>query len=268
MQKKRSRGILMHVSTLDGDFGCGSFGKEARAFVDLLHESGYEYWQTLPFGVPDASGSPYKSFSAFAGNPLFIDLPTLHENGLLTSSELEDEKMRYSRAPHIYKCDFEALTESRYALLRDVAARIKTENASLRASVEAFAESHPYLDGFCRYMSEVRTEILGGVHTGTPTSPADELFFYRFTQYEFFRQWQEIKKYAGENGVKIIGDIPIYVDLDSADVWQNPQYFDLDENKRPVKVAGVPPDYFSPEGQKWGNPVYDWDALEKDGFSW
>lgn len=265
MDTSRGRGILMHISTLNGDFGCGSFGDEARDFIDLLAECGYGYWQTLPFGVPDVGGSPYKSFSAFAGNPLFIDLPTLCREGLLTQSELDGERALYCDGESRYACDFTRLTETRYALLRRVVKRIKQSDPDLVARIKDFASSHPYIDGFCRYMSEVRRERLGG---GEITDSAEELFFYRFTQYEFFTQWSKIKEYANLRGVSIIGDIPIYVDLDSADVWQFPQYFKLDSDGRPLSVAGVPPDYFSPLGQKWGNPVYDWDALKADGYGW
>ena len=254
MKLTRSRGVLMHVSTLNGDFGCGSFGKEARDFVDLLADCGYGYWQTLPFGVPDEGGSPYKSYSAFAGNPLFIDLPTLADEGLLTSDELEAERAIYASDERIYNCDFAMLTETRYALLRRVAERLRRENEPLARQICDFCLEHPYVDDYCRYMSRDRGD--------------EELFFHRFTQYEFLTQWWKLKRYANEHGVGIIGDIPIYVDVDSADVSSYPQYFQLDSDARPVTVAGVPPDYFSPEGQMWGNPVYDWDALRRDGYKW
>lgn len=265
MKYTRGRGILMHISTLNGDFGCGSFGDEAREFVDLLVECGYGYWQTLPFGVPDVGGSPYKSFSAFAGNPLFIDLPTLCREGILTEEELESERALYCEGDSRYKCDFVSLTETRYALLRRAARRVMSQMPALAASIEDYAVAHPQLDGFCRYMSEVREARLGG---GADGDGAEELFFYRFTQYEFFTQWLKLKEYANLRGVSIIGDIPIYVDLDSADVWQYPQYFNLDSDGRPLTVAGVPPDYFAPFGQKWGNPVYKWDVLKADGYGW
>lgn len=254
---QRARGILMHVSSLPGEYGCGSFGSAAVAFIDLLADCGYTYWQTLPFGVPDKDGSPYKSFSAFAGNPLFIDLQTLYREDLLTANELKAEAERCAQMQ--YRCNFSELTAKRYALLRTAALRVRD-----KAAVERFIAEQPRLAEFCAFMTEFH-----------PTAPAaseadraDERFFWMFTQYAFFTQWKHIRTYAHMRGVQIIGDIPIYVDLDSADVYFHPELFLLDSERRPEAVSGVPPDYFSPDGQKWGNPLYDWKRMKQDDFAW
>jgi 4-alpha-glucanotransferase len=172
---QRARGILMHVSSLPGEYGCGSFGSAAVAFIDLLADCGYTYWQTLPFGVPDKDGSPYKSFSAFAGNPLFIDLQTLYREDLLTANELKAEAERCAQMQ--YRCNFSELTAKRYALLRTAALRVRD-----KAAVERFIAEQPRLAEFCAFM----TEFHPTAPTESEADRADERFFWMFTQYAFF----------------------------------------------------------------------------------
>lgn len=255
----RESGILFHISSLPNDYGCGSFGKEAKAFVDFLKKAGFGYWQVLPFCPPDKCGSPYKSVSAFAGNPYLIDLTSLAEEGLITKSELLKE-----RNDNPYLCDFEAL-KSRYDLFYQASKRIQDKTA-----VKAFIKAHPMLDDFCRFMA--LKEANGGSPWWEfdPKIAIDEsvLFMHEFIQYTFFKQWMELREYANQNGIKLIGDMPIYVDIDSADVYANRENFLLDERNNPTLVAGVPPDYFAPEGQLWGNPLYDWEYMKRDGYLW
>ena len=257
----RSSGVLMHVSSLYGDYSVGSFGKEAKEFVDFLHEGGFSYWQVLPFCMTDEYNSPYKSFSSFGGNPLFIDLPTLNKKGLVT-----DEELKTARQDSPYLCEYKRLSEERLPLLRKAA---KRADGDYRKKVLEFISDNAPLAEAAEFLAlrAANGERLWSEWT-VDTPDRDELFFWQFVQYEFFIQWSEIKAYANERGIKIIGDIPIYVALDSADVWANPQQFKLDKNRRPSCVAGVPPDYFSEDGQLWGNPLYDWSAMKKDGYSW
>lgn len=259
--KTRSSGVLMHISTLPGEYGCGSFGKEAYEFVDLLAESGFSIWQTLPFGVPDQYGSPYKSYSAFAGNPMFVDLPTLAKEGLVTENELAA-----ARQHSPYLCEFDRLAAERMPLLKKAALRFG-ENEKNRKLVEKFIASNAHLSAFCDFMAQ--KDVSDGdwtTFTGEPDTEA--VYVHAFVQYMFFKQWFALKAYANEHGIRIIGDIPIYVDFDSADVYANPSLFQLDEHNRPEAVAGVPPDYFSPDGQLWGNPLYNWDEMAKDSWKW
>ena len=256
---KRESGVLLHISSLPGDYNGGSFGQAAKDFIDLLAESGFTYWQVLPFGMPDEHGSPYKSISAFAGNPYFIDLDTLYGEGLLTREELESQKQEMP-----YLCDFEALA-ARFALFLTVSKRVKN-----REAVEEFIEKNPRLDDFCHFMAlkDANGSAAWWEFDPDVTEDADILFMHKFIQYTFFVQWDEIKRYANSHGIKIIGDMPIYVDLDSSDVYFSRENFLLDKEGKPSLVAGVPPDYFSPDGQLWGNPIYDWAFMKKDGYTW
>ena len=231
---KRSSGILLHISSLFGDYGCGSFGENAKRFIDFLEKCCFSYWQVLPFSYPDEHFSPYKSPSAFSLNPYFIDLPTLFEEGLITKDELEDARQNTP-----YLVEFNRF-EERLELLKKASKRF---NLSELAS---FFNSHPRTMIFSKFIGE---EFL-------------------FSQYIFFRQWQKIKKYANSKGIKIIGDIPMYISLNSSDINENPQLFMLDEKQEPTLVAGVPPDSFSSDGQKWGNPLYNIKEMSKDGFMW
>ena len=256
---KRESGVLMHVSSLFGNYSGGSFGEEAKYFIDFLYESGFSVWQVLPFCMPDEYGSPYKSYSAFGANPFFIDLPTLYEAGLLTAEELREARQT---AP--YLCEQERLCSERVKLLSRAAERVKDRSAVLR-----FIDEYPELASAAEFLA--LREANGGKEwqewtVGAPD--ARTLFLWQFVQYEFFRQWQVVKEYANSKGIRIIGDVPIYVAADSADVWAHREQFRLDERGYPASVAGVPPDYFSEDGQLWGNPLYDWKRMSEDGYRW
>ncbi len=256
---KRSSGVLAHVSCLPGLYSSGAFGEEAENFIDFLAESGFTYWQVLPFCMTDAYDSPYKSPSAFSGNPYFIDLGQLHRQGLLTSVELESAKQQTP-----YLCEFSRLRRERIPLLFRAAERFGWCGA-----ISSFLDTHPQIRHFCRYMAykaqnpDAPWTAFGGCESDERTYRA-----WAFIEYTFFAQWQRIREYAARRGISIIGDIPIYVAYDSADVYANPELFDLDIEGYPRSVAGVPPDYFSEEGQLWGNPLYNWRRMGEDDYAW
>ncbi len=256
---ERKSGVLMHISSLFGDYSIGGFSEHAKTFVDFLSDCGFTYWQVLPFCMVDDCNSPYQSYSTFAGNPYFIDLESLQKEGLLTNEELSAYRQQTP-----YSCEYARLYHTRNDALLLAANRVKN-----RAEIVSFIEENPYLEQFCRFMAlkdknEQKCWSLWTEHT----PDADRVFLWQFIQFTFFRQWAEIKAYANKKGIKIIGDLPFYVSYDSADVWGNQSLFQLDEKNCPKRVAGVPPDYFSEDGQLWGNPLYDWDEMEKDGFTW
>ncbi|MBR3779800.1 MAG: 4-alpha-glucanotransferase [Clostridia bacterium] len=257
---KRQSGILMHISSLYGDYSVGNFGKNAKEFVDFLVDNGFSVWQVLPFTVTDEYNSPYKSFSAFGGNPYFIDPEKLYNDGLISAEDLKNCKQKTP-----YSCEFERLGTERMNLLRKAYKNSKNHDA-----VREFIASHPRIEAFCRFMT-LREQ--NGLKTwqeweSEEITDYELLGTWQFIQYEFFTQWAEIKAYANSKGVSIIGDIPIYVSDDSCDVWENRHLFDVDEKGYPTMVAGVPPDYFAKDGQLWGNPLYNWDEMKKDGFKW
>ncbi len=267
MITSRASGVLLHISSLPGEYGEGSLGREAREFVDLLAAGGFSVWQVLPLCPPDPFASPYKSPASFAGNPAFVDLPTLREAGLLTAEELAAE-----RQTSPFSCEFARLASSREETLARAAQRAFADPA-LALELDRFAEENPRVDLACRFLARRKAE------EGKPWQlwryPArreltkSEMPAYRaalFTQVAFFTQWRRLKDYAAARGVRILGDLPFYVDGDSADVWERPRDFLLDEQGRPTAVAGVPPDYFSPEGQMWGNPLYDWEEMASGGY--
>ncbi len=273
---KRSSGVLMHISSLPGEYGIGTFGKSAYDFIDFLKNSGCKYWQVLPFGPTDIYNSPYASISAFAGNINFIDPVILFENGLLTQTELNEQKYA---SP--YSAAFEFLKLNKTELLKKAYARIDDET---KAKVEEFSnENSEWLNDFALYTAikeasgclewyEWQDEGLA-MHEDAQIKVASEKYckqidFIKYTQYEFFRQWKKVKEYAVKSGIEIIGDLPMYVSLESSDVWANREFFDLDSKGKPNAVAGVPPDYFCEDGQRWGNPLYNWDKMKKDGYSW
>jgi len=256
---ERKSGVLMHISSLFGEYSIGSFGDEAKYFIDFLSDCGYSIWQVLPFGVADEFNSPYKSLSAFAGNPYFIDLKKLMEKGLITGEELLLQKQT---TPYI--CQYEKLYNERLALLKKASTR-----TAQRDEIEDFISKNLYIENFCRFMAYKAANQNAPWYEWTSNSFCeDDLFMWKFIQYEFFSQWADIKKYANSKGISIIGDIPIYVDLDSSDVWADRHLFKLDEKNAPITVAGVPPDYFCEDGQLWGNPIYDWAAMESENFRW
>lgn len=255
---KRASGVLLHISSLWGSYSCGSFGEAARQFVDFLEKGGFSYWQTLPFCLPDEWASPYSSYSTFSLNPDFIDLEELYKEGLISEKELHGA---LHKTP--YSVEYDRLKEERMALLAKAAQRF-----SGGKEFEEFFVLHGHTEDFCHFMAG---KAVNGQKPFWEWTEQEEDFSvyqtWRFVCYTFFRQWKKIKDYANEKGISIIGDIPMYVSLDSADVWKNPKDFQLDERFRPTRVAGVPPDCFSKDGQLWGNPLYDWKEMEKDGFS-
>lgn len=272
----RSSGILMHLSSLPGPYGIGSMGKEARHFVDFLQRGGQSYWQLLPLVPPGGSNSPYMSPSSAAGNPLFIDLDELVELGLLTQADVD--AVRYHGSPD--RVDYAFLYATRYSLLRKA---FQAADEELLALVDAFAGEHrDWLEDYALFMAI--HEHFGAALQAWPDKKlirrdenavakyaealAEGVRFQKFLQYFFFRQWSELKQYANERGISIIGDIPIYVSPDSADVWVHPELFRVNANRQPKFVSGVPADLFNDQGQLWGNPLYNWSYHEKTGYAW
>ena len=269
MDTERSAGVLCHVSSLPGKYGIGSFGKEAYRFAKSLAKAGVKYWQVLPLVQTGFGDSPYSSVSCTSGNPYFIDLDLLGAQGLLTKKERKGAEKKG-------RVDYGALHEERYPLLRKAFSRFFFDAEEFRAFVKSGVA-----EDYALFMTA--KTVFGGAFTDWEeglrdrdeaaleklrTDYHEEYLFWNFLQYEFDLQWKALKDYCNGLGLKIIGDLPLYVAYDSADVWANPNLFKLDQNLKPVKVAGVPPDYFSETGQLWGNPVYDWKAQEKDGYSW
>ncbi len=258
---KRASGILMHISSLPGDYSIGSFGEEAKKFVDFLESCGFSYWQMLPFCIPDDCNSPYKSYSSFGGNPFFLDLPTLYKKGLITKEELNSAKQKTP-----YLCEYERLNAERFELLKKASLRIRITE---RDKILKFINENPYLAKAAEFLALRETNNSKEWQKWENNTPdPDTLFAWQFIQFEFFEEWMLIKEYANKKGIKLIGDIPIYVALDSADVWSAPHLFLLDTENYPKSVAGVPPDYFSKDGQMWGNPLYNWQQMKKDGYRW
>lgn len=258
----RSSGVLLHVSSLPGKYGCGDFGRGATEFIDKAAACGFSLWQVLPFCVPDIYASPYSSMSTFSGNPYFIDLEELHRRGLLTTDELAAAE---EKSP--YACEFERLGAERLPLLFRATVRA-AQDADTVAAVDAFMSKNPRVAEFCLFMAK-RTANGGSAWQEWTNDGFDDcvLFAWRFIQYEFFTEWAKVRAYANSKGISVIGDIPFYVALDSSDVWGSRSQFLLDRDGRPEWVAGVPPDYFSADGQLWGNPLYDWKHMKADGWS-
>ena len=270
----RKSGILMHITSLPGPYGIGSMGKRAYEFVDFLAESGQSYWQLLPLSPTGYGDSPYQAFSAFAGNPHLIDLDTLIDEGLLLREEAES--VQWGDDPG--RVDFGALYENRAKVLRLAFDRFEKtadyhrfvlENADwledyglFMALKEAF-RGKPWQSWSISLMMRM-PEVLQSYGRELKR----DIEFQYFQQYQFFRQWKALRTYANSRGIRVIGDVPIYVPLDSADVWANAQLFCLDQSCRPIKVAGCPPDSFSEDGQLWGNPIYDWEKMKADGYRW
>ena len=255
----RASGVLLPAFSLPGEYSIGSFGAPAKRFVDLLHQGGFSWWQVLPFCLPGAGNSPYKSYSAFSYNYAFVDLPTLHEEGLLARAELDA-----ARQETPYLCEYDRLERERFALLARAAARVGD-----RTPIYDFLKENPGTEQFCRFMALRRANDNRPWREFTTDRYDEEYYFaWAFTQYAFCRQFDDLHRYAAARGVRILGDIPIYVDYESSDVFENRRGFLLKQDNTPSAVAGVPPDYFSEEGQLWGNPLYDWGAMQADGYAW
>ena len=272
---RRSAGILLPIFSLPSDYGIGSLGKEARQFAAFLRDAGQSWWQILPVGPTGEGNSPYTSMSTFAGNPLFIDLDLLAADGLLDRSDLTAAKV-----PAGDQIEYNALHKTREALLRKAFRRAKGKEDK---EVRTFTERNPWAREYALYRA-AKTHFDGKPWYDWPDEAlrrhesaaverwreklAEEVSFHTYIQYWFFTQWESLKQYANSLGIQIIGDLPIYVSLDSSDVWAEREQFLLDGEGKPSKVAGVPPDYFSEDGQLWGNPLYDWAAMKRDGFGW
>ncbi len=271
----RSSGILMHITSLPNKQGIGTFGKESYDFIDFLKKSGQSYWQLLPIGPTGYGDSPYQSLSTFAGNILLIDLEVLKNKKLLTDADFKGRK--FGRNDEVI--DFTNVNKEKIELLRLAFERGKI---AYKREMDTFTEEHTWLSDYTLFMAlkyhhglkswqewpkALRTrdkkalELAREIHK-------DEMRFWTFVQYLFFKQWHELKVYANKNGVEMIGDIPIYVAEDSSDVWANPELFLLDKDNRPVCVSGCPPDAFSATGQLWGNPIYNWDLMEENNYAW
>ena len=283
--KKRCSGILMPVSSLPGGYGIGSMGQAARDFVDFLVLAGQSVWQILPVGPTSYGDSPYQSCSAFAGNPYFIDLDQLAADGLLKPEDYAKEN--WGTNPNY--CDYALLYQKRYKVLRKAYAAFLQQRPVPGYDTPYSDDwyrftflSDAWLPDYCLYMAIKEENKMCDWQTWPAplrlrdpkaleefrTGHADELGFWAFVQYEFAKQWQALKAYANSKGIRIIGDIPIYVALDSADAWANPGLFQLDKDNIPTAVAGVPPDGFSPTGQLWGNPLYRWATHRATGYQW
>ena len=271
----RECGMLLPVASLPSKYGIGAFSKEAYGFIDTLKKAGQHYWQILPLGPTSYGDSPYQSFSAFAGNPYFINLDRLVEEGLLTEAECTAAAL----GDNPRQIQFGKLYLNRFPLLRRAYGRWKEKG---HTAAEAKGRLWPETVEYCFYMA-VKNRYEGRTWTlwdkdirlrkqeameALQHELADETGFYAFLQMKFEEQWSALKSYANEKGIRIIGDIPIYVALDSADTWYHPELFQLDEDRNPVAVAGCPPDGFSATGQLWGNPLYLWEYHGETGYEW
>ena len=268
---ERSAGILCHISSLPGKYGIGTLGKEAYAFADFLKKCHVKYWQILPLVQTGFGDSPYQSVCCNSGNPYFIDLEALRDEGLLDSEEVASCEMPAG------DIDYDKLYKSRYEILRLAYARFDVKSKdfidfidsgefedyalfmSLKSiyseTFDSFPDAYKYKEHLAIY--EFRNSVY-----------KSEYCFWLFLQYVFKKQWTRLKNYVNSLGIKIIGDVPLYVAYDSSDVWGHPELFKLDENLHPTDVAGVPPDYFSKTGQLWGNPIYNWEVMADDGYKW
>jgi 4-alpha-glucanotransferase len=274
----RASGILLHPTSVPGQFGIGDLGEQAFAFVDFLEDAGQSIWQVLPLGPTGYGDSPYQSFSAFAGNPLLISLDNLRCDGLLSRADLERNPAQVVSGDRI---DYGAVIAHKNSLLEIAYQNFKS--SAMNSEFEEFTRaSAEWLDGYALFRA-LKEEHRGAPwlkwdrpiarHERDAVSAArrrldDRIQAHKFFQWLFFRQWRALKSYANDKGVKVLGDMPIFVALDSADVWERAELFKLDSDRRPLVVAGVPPDYFSETGQLWGNPLYDWERMRENGFEW
>lgn len=270
---KRSSGILLPVSSLPSDYGIGTFGKEAYRFVDYLKKAGQSYWQILPIGPTSYGDSPYSSFSTYAGNPYFIDFDLLRNDKLLKKKEYASIKWNTNDE----FVDYGLLYENRNKVLKIASTRFVENNEYRR-----FIRNNKWVDNYALFMS-IKNNFGDEEWLKWPDvyrlkdektiksfikSNKEDIRHYKVIQYFFFKQYKTLKKYANNKGIKILGDCPIYVAMDSCDTWSNPELFMMDKNKYPTEVAAVPPDYFCESGQLWGNPIYNWKFHAKSNYSW
>ena len=278
MEYKRSAGILLHPTSLPGDFGIGELGSEAFNFIDFLKNTGQTLWQIFPLGPTGYGDSPYQSFSTFAGNPYLISFEKLHEEGLLSKMDLE---LMPPSDPN--QIDYGAIYNNKYKLLHIAYENMKKSGKSIIEECGNFCEENKdWIEDYALFMAVKNYH--NGVHwkdwdeeiafrkndavSKWKKILLDEVGFQKFMQFKFAQQWKEVREYANENGVQIIGDLPIFVAYDSSDVWANKRLFTICKDGKLETMAGVPPDYFSPTGQLWGNPLYRWKEMKKDNFLW
>lgn len=275
MLSNRKNGILMHISSVPGNTGIGTLGKNSYRFVDFLKETKQTYWQILPVGPTSYGDSPYQSFSTFAGNPYFIDLEILAEEGWLSKEDYES--VNWGHPNYI---DYGLIYVERHKIFQKLQDNFEKKPCP---EFNAFCEENKFwLEDYALFMA-VKDAHNGisfdqwedGIKCRKPESMAEwkekcarRCAYYKILQFFFYRQWNALKKYANDNGIRIIGDIPIYVAADSADVWSDPSQFSIDQDMKPVEVAGCPPDAFSADGQLWGNPVYNWENMKKTDYQW
>lgn len=269
---ERGSGIIMHITSLPNKYGIGSFGEEAFKFVDFLKNAGQKHWQVLPLGPTGYGDSPYQCFSAFAGNPYFIGLDLLVKDGLLRLEDIENIDLGQEKE----RVDY-------YKIFKNKMEILKKAYKNNKESLEEFKlENKKWIEDYGLFMALKNKFDLKAWYTWDKDirfrekeamdkykkELEDEIDYWIFLQYVFHKQWRSLKEYANSNGIKIIGDIPIYVAGDSCDVWADHKMFLLDEERVPLRVAGCPPDYFSETGQLWGNPLYDWEYLDKNNYIW
>ncbi len=273
---KRGAGILLPISSLPSPYGIGTFGRAAYEFAKKLKRAGQTYWQGLPIGPTSYGDSPYQSFSTFAGNPYFIDLDMLAEEGLLDKESLAATDWGQAEDD----IDYSKIYENRFKVLKEAFSKTKEcESAEYNSFI---SENQEWIEDYALFMSckeyfgqnewllwdeDIKTRKPDAVRKYSEMLK-EQISFWKYVQFKFYSQWKKLKKFVNSNGIKIIGDIPIYVALDSSDVWANPGQYQLDTDLKPIDVAGCPPDIFSSYGQKWGNPLYNWEAMEEDGFNW
>ena len=273
----RGSGIIMHIASLPGKYGIGTFGKEAYEFGNFLKKAGQKYWQILPLGPTSFGDSPYQSFSAFAGNPYFIDFDILRKDGLLK----EEDYVSINFEKNSEDIDYGLIFKEKLKVLRKAYENFKLNKIE---DVKEFQENEEYwLDDYSLYMAlkshfglkswqtwddDIRLRKKEAI-SRYKQELKNEINYWKFLQYEFYKQWKSLKSYVNDLGIEIIGDMPIYVSEDSADVWGNPEAFLLHkETLKPLKIAGCPPDIFAATGQLWGNPIYDWNYMEKTDYKW
>lgn len=273
---ERSSGILLHISSLPGRYGIGDFGLGAYNFVDFLEKAGQKNWQILPLGITSFGDSPYQSFSAFAGNPYFIDLNELINAKYIKKEDVE--KLTLNNNPrqvnyNLLYIEKMKLLKKAYSNARDnIYNKLKefynenhdwTRDFALFMALKSKHDNKSWLEWDRKYQEYNSKDVLE-----FEVDNQEQIYFWIFTQYLFYSQWERLKSYANSKGVKIIGDLPIYVSADSADIWSKPYLFKLDEDFQLQTVSGVPPDDFTSEGQLWGNPIYNWDAMEDEDYKW